>query len=177
MATTLKKTNVAIIGLGAAGGVACLPLAQAGKAAERLLFEPVLGALRTEVTEKQLNLARHCCGADGHVDIGLAEVTIPLGNLVFEYKVIAERVPGELAREPVILMEIQPRVSEDEIRFDRLELLEACLHRGAVVGEEALAVLEDPDIWRADAFEKCISTRSRLVCTHAVRGQHDPGHV
>jgi gluconate 2-dehydrogenase alpha chain len=30
MATTLKKTNVVIIGLGAAGGVAALPLAQAG---------------------------------------------------------------------------------------------------------------------------------------------------
>ena len=30
MATTLKKTNVVIIGLGAAGGVACLPLSQAG---------------------------------------------------------------------------------------------------------------------------------------------------
>jgi gluconate 2-dehydrogenase alpha chain len=30
MATTLKKTNVVIIGLGAAGGVACLPLAQLG---------------------------------------------------------------------------------------------------------------------------------------------------
>ena len=30
MATTLKKTNVVIIGLGAAGGVACLPIAQAG---------------------------------------------------------------------------------------------------------------------------------------------------
>src|SRR6266850_836197 len=30
MATTLKKTDVVIIGLGAAGGVACLPLAQAG---------------------------------------------------------------------------------------------------------------------------------------------------
>ncbi|HET9217193.1 MAG TPA: GMC family oxidoreductase, partial [Terriglobia bacterium] len=30
MATTLKKTNVVIVGLGAAGGVACLPLVQAG---------------------------------------------------------------------------------------------------------------------------------------------------
>src|SRR5262245_52973321 len=30
MATTLKKTNVVIVGLGAAGGVACLPLSQAG---------------------------------------------------------------------------------------------------------------------------------------------------
>ena len=30
MAVTLKKTDVVIIGLGAAGGVACLPLAQAG---------------------------------------------------------------------------------------------------------------------------------------------------
>src|SRR5579883_901644 len=30
MATSLKKTNVVIVGLGAAGGVACLPLAQAG---------------------------------------------------------------------------------------------------------------------------------------------------
>src|ERR1700745_3684946 len=30
MATSLKKTNIVIVGLGAAGGVACLPLAQAG---------------------------------------------------------------------------------------------------------------------------------------------------
>jgi gluconate 2-dehydrogenase alpha chain len=30
VATTLKKTDVVIVGLGAAGGVACLPLAQAG---------------------------------------------------------------------------------------------------------------------------------------------------
>jgi len=30
VATNLEKTNVVIIGLGAAGGVACLPLAQAG---------------------------------------------------------------------------------------------------------------------------------------------------
>src|SRR5215470_16542843 len=30
MPTTLKKTDVVIVGLGAAGGVACLPLAQAG---------------------------------------------------------------------------------------------------------------------------------------------------
>src|SRR5690349_12121741 len=30
MATTLKKTDVVIIGRGAAGGVACLPLSQAG---------------------------------------------------------------------------------------------------------------------------------------------------
>src|SRR5213594_4393194 len=30
MATTLKKTNVVIVGAGAAGGVAALPLAQAG---------------------------------------------------------------------------------------------------------------------------------------------------
>src|SRR5215510_1419857 len=30
MATTLKKTNVVIVGLGATGGVACLPLAEAG---------------------------------------------------------------------------------------------------------------------------------------------------
>src|SRR5262245_1758193 len=30
MATTLKKTNVVIIGLGAAGGIACLPIAQSG---------------------------------------------------------------------------------------------------------------------------------------------------
>ena len=30
MAANLKKTNVVIVGLGAAGGIACLPLAQAG---------------------------------------------------------------------------------------------------------------------------------------------------
>jgi gluconate 2-dehydrogenase alpha chain len=55
MATTLKKTNVVIVGLGAAGGVACLPLAQAGLDVVGLEAGPRLNTRDMAPDEVRLN--------------------------------------------------------------------------------------------------------------------------
>ena len=57
MATTLKKTNVVIVGLGAAGGVACLPLAQAGIEVIGLDAGPRLST--RDMAPDELRLARN----------------------------------------------------------------------------------------------------------------------
>ena len=61
MATTLKKTNVVIIGLGAAGGVACLPLAQAGL--EVIGLEAGSWLNTKDMAPDELKLARGLCSA------------------------------------------------------------------------------------------------------------------
>ena len=52
-------------------------------------------------------------------DVRTAEIAVVLRDLVLEDQVVAERVPRELAGEPVVLVEVVPRVREDEIRLDR----------------------------------------------------------
>ena len=61
------------------------------------------------------DLARQCRCGHGHVDIGLADVAVPLRNLVFEDVMIAERIPGQPADLPMILMRVVLAVGEDEI--------------------------------------------------------------
>ena len=67
------------------------------------------------------------------VDVRPAQVAVPLGDLVLEDEVIAERVPRELARESMVLVEVVSRVRENEIGVDPLQILERLLDRFAVV--------------------------------------------
>src|SRR5262249_36477447 len=78
----------------------------------------------------------------GEVDeeIRRSQVPLVLGDLVLEDQVVAERVPGELGHQPVVLVEIFATVGQDEVgRVLPFELLEELLDLGADVGEEAVA--------------------------------------
>ena len=44
-----------------------------------------------------------------------SEIAVVLRDLVLEDEVVAKRVPGELAGEAVILVEVVPSVREDEV--------------------------------------------------------------
>src|SRR5262249_51142906 len=90
-----------------------------------LPVEPLLGPLRREVRHEQFDLALQNTGRNRHVKVGLAKVSIPLGDLVLEDAMIAERIPGQPARLPMILVRVGSRVGQDEIgiraAFQRLE--------------------------------------------------------
>ena len=58
--------------------------------------------------DEEFDLALGVLRSQRHEQIGMAEVTLELGDLVLGDQVIAERVPGQLADEPVILVEIRP---------------------------------------------------------------------
>ena len=111
-----------------------LQAAHTHEAEERLVGEPVLVALGGEVLVEQGDLALGLRIAQRHIQVGCAQVAVVFWNLVFQDQVIAKGVPGQLAREAMILMQIVPGVNQDHIRRERLERLEELLHLAAGVG-------------------------------------------
>ena len=61
------------------------------------------------------------CARQRHEHVRHAEVAVELGNFVFEDQVIAERVPGQLVDDAVVLVQIVPAVREDHVRCERLQ--------------------------------------------------------
>ena len=101
------------------GDAASMPRSRIS-AAEELLVEPVLvragsGSARAAARSSGCDAPR----SSGHEDVRAAEVAVVLRDLVLEDQVVAERVPGQLADEPVVLVEVVPRVREDEVRATR----------------------------------------------------------
>ena len=75
-----------------------------------------------------------------------AHVSVPFRDLVLEDQVIPERVPGQLADQAVVLMEVVTGVREDELGVDpRLELLEDILDLGGRVRQISVPERMDLD--------------------------------
>ena len=82
-------------------------------------------------------------------DVRPAEVAVVLRDLVLEDQVVPPRVPGELADEPVVLVEVVAVVREDQIGPDlTLELLEEPLHVLAAIREERVGKAAERDLER-----------------------------
>ena len=71
------------------------------------------------MAHQQLDLARHGCLADRHVDVGPAEVAVPLRDLVLQDQVVAERVPGQPAHLAVVLVRVVAVVGQDHSGWTR----------------------------------------------------------
>ena len=80
--------------------------AETHEAAEGVTVEPVLPGLRAEVPVEELELALDVGGGERDVEVRPAEVAVDLRDLVLEDQVRPERVPRQLGREPVILVEV-----------------------------------------------------------------------
>src|SRR5437879_5215119 len=80
----------------------------------------------------------------GHVEVGLTQVAIPLGDLVLQNQVIAERLPDDVRDDPVILVAVVAAMGENHVRrkcsLDRFEHLLDLAQGG---GEVPVAELVD----------------------------------
>ena len=72
----------------------------------------MFGTLAPEMHSHQVDFALDRVGSDRHVNIRLAQVSVPFWDLIFENAVIAERVPGQAADRPMVLVSI---FSSDEL--------------------------------------------------------------
>ena len=102
------------------------------------------------------------------------EVSVPFRDFVLEHQVVAEGVPGQFAEEPVILVQVVPRVRQHEVGVELgLERLEQVLDLAADVRKEPVA--EAVDRHRAvGPGEERGGARPRLVGPRSRRGEDDP---
>ena len=91
---------------------------------------------------------------------------------------VTEGVPGQVAYEAVVLMEVVARVRKHEIRIDAgLQILEDILHRPTLVGQIAVAEREDLDRRIVYTRQELLCAASRLVHAVAVCREHQPMDV
>src|SRR5262249_29712164 len=132
----------AVEGLGVAARRTAFHAAQAGEPAECSLVEPIPRALAAEMSHQQLDLAFHDSLVQRHVDVRPAQVAIPFRDLVFQDGVVAESIPGQPVRLPMVLMSVVAVMGEDQVGFDAtLETFKPCLYLGAVARKETVAEL------------------------------------
>ena len=130
-------------------GGARLHAAESEQGAERLFVEPVLTSLRAEDLEQDLDLPVHVRRVQRHERVRRAEIAVPLRDLVLENRVVPKSVPGELADQSVVLVQVAPVVREDQVRPRlALQLLEDGLQLRARVGKETVAKFLEPDLRR-----------------------------
>src|SRR5262245_30608245 len=81
---------------------------------EELAVEPVPVGLALEVLLEQPDLLDDRLLVQRDEDVRSTQVAIVLRDLVLEDEMVAKRVPRQLGRQPMILMEVVPRVREDD---------------------------------------------------------------
>jgi hypothetical protein len=91
--------------------------------------------------------------------------------------VVPKRVPGQLAREAVILVQIVAGVGEHEVGLGQLlQPFERLFDRAAEVGEEAVAEVVHDDLCTGLAEERGRALPG-LVLAAAGGRENDPGHL
>src|SRR5690349_22416320 len=126
--------------LGEARRGVALDAAEPQQRAERVFGEPALRALRPVGGQQEAGLAPCLRGSHGRVNIRLAQAAVVLRNLVFENRMVAKRVPGQLARDAMVLVQVAALVREDQVGHGQLlEALEVFLDRGVLARKVAVA--------------------------------------
>src|SRR5215467_5757917 len=153
----------AVEALGVAARRVGLHPAQTHHGHERLPPEPVLVVLAGEALEDVGHLRLVMGRLERDEQIRRAEVAVVLRDLLFQDEMTAEGVPGELADQPVVLVEVAPGVREHEIGLDAaLELFEELLDARAFERKEAVAKVLDHALLVSDAAQEPLRARSRL---------------
>ena len=105
-------------------------------------------------------------------DVWRSEIAVVLGDLVLEDEVVAKRVPGELAGEAVVLVEILAGMSEDEVGLTYLQPLKDVLDLAAEVGRKSSQNMRTRT--SDSAAPARTSPRLRAPKRHAPRAQRVP---
>jgi len=102
-----------------------------------------------------INFARAHRFVERHEKIRLAEIAIVFGDFVFQNQMIAERVPGQLGDQAMVLVCIFAVLGEYQIRPPLLQLFfKNSFDFCALEGEEAIAKIFDDQIFFLRLLQK-----------------------
>src|SRR5579872_2403261 len=146
-------------------------------AVEGLGSEPPLGALCPEGPQQQTHLPLAACSRERNEHARRAQVTVVLHYFVAEDEMVAECIPGELGYEPVILMQVVTRMSEDHIGVDlALQRLEVVFEFSILAWKVAVVELLYQNATAVGLGQECLRARTRLATAFIRAAQHYPGH-
>src|SRR5258707_15509612 len=83
---------------------------------ERVFLEPVLAALRLKSLHQVTNFPLARLFIETHKYVGLSHITVVFWDLVFQYQMISESIPGQLGNLAVVLMSILTVMGKNHIR-------------------------------------------------------------
>src|SRR6266446_130622 len=147
----------------------------AHQALKSILRKPMLIALRFEAGHQILDLTVANLAIERHEEIGRTEVAVVLRDFIFEDKMIPPSVPGQLVDDAVILVQIFARVGQDQIRRESvLQVLEEFLNLNTLEWEEAVAEIQDRDVFLSRAFQKEFRAPAGLTFTLGFRAKNHP---
>jgi hypothetical protein len=106
---------------------------------EGVAVEPRLSRLGWKMLVQQVDFLFADLFLQYNENVGLAEISIVLRDLVFEDQLTSKCVPGELGDHSVVLVPVVAVVGQDDIRsHDGLELLEDLLNLPVLARKEAI---------------------------------------
>ena len=128
---------------------------QAHESKKCFLLEPTLCVLRLESIHDVTDLLLVNFLLERHEEVRLSQVSVVFRNLVFHDEVIAKRVPGQLANDPMILMQIVTVMCQDQVRNKFfLQFLKLRLNSRMKRREKAITVISDRDLLGFGCSEK-----------------------
>lgn len=160
------------------GGAPALDTAQTHQASKQIFAEPVQRALTGEVPDQVIALLRYISFAEGHEEIGMAEIAVVLGDLIFENEMIAEGVPGQLGQHPMVLVAVMAMVGENDIRGNlQLQRFEPVLDFTHGLREVTIPEIENGYFRRPEGPEQLHRAVARFLFTLIASAEYHPVDV
>src|SRR5271170_845830 len=108
-------------------------------------------------------------------EIRRAQIAVVFGNFVFENQMIAECIPGQLANQAMILMQIVSSVSKYQVGFETsLNRRDEFLDRFALVRKITIAEIPDHHVRTACVLQKRTSGLASFAFSHRIRTEYHP---
>jgi len=140
--------------------------------------EPRPFPLAGETIENLLNLSLGGCFIQADEKVGRTQVTIVLRDLILQNEMVSERVPGELGDQAMILVQVHPIVSEDQIRVKIFfQSLEEFLDLAPLIRKEPVPIVFHNDFVTSGPFQKEPSRLQSFPATGRSGAKYNPGNL
>jgi hypothetical protein len=165
----------AVKALGKTSWRICLDTAKAHQPQKKILGEPLLVTLGSEEAHEKLHFAFRNGFGKRNEKIRLPQIGVVLWNLVFENEMVAESIPGKFREQAVVLMEIMPEMSKDQIwRKGPFNIFKRLFDGSAKIRKKAVAKGFHNDGALPDASEKSIGALFGFSSPLRIRTENEP---
>jgi hypothetical protein len=165
----------AMEGFGEAAWGSAFDAAKAGQSVKSVGSKPAALTLRRETSHQDFRFALDISRLQWHENIGMSKIALVLGDLVFQYRVITPRIPGQLGQQCMVLVPIGAMVRENKVRLNRLLQSFKCVLYGFELRREITgAKIEQFQSWRCPTGVQLSGSSTGFRAAQLVRREDRP---